>query len=72
MQWRGVIKDKTLTQKDIASILANCFLSRTSFIPSNEEPLLPTNKKTILRQNDKVAHVIRAIAACVQGSGMSN
>jgi hypothetical protein len=30
MQWRGVIKDKTLTQKDIASILANCFLSRTS------------------------------------------
>jgi len=41
-------------------------------IPSNEEPLLPTNKKTILRQNDKVAHVIRAIAACVQGSGMSN
>jgi hypothetical protein len=41
-------------------------------IPSNEEPLLPTNKKTILRQNDKVAHVIRAIAACVQGSGISN
>jgi len=30
MQWRGVIKDKTLTQKDIASIFANCFLSRTS------------------------------------------
>jgi hypothetical protein len=31
--------------------------------------LLPTNKKTILRQNDKVAHVIRAIAAWDQGSG---
>ena len=30
MQWRGVIRDETFIYKDIASIFANCFQSRTS------------------------------------------
>jgi hypothetical protein len=30
MQWTGVIRDGTLIEKGIASILANCFLSRAN------------------------------------------